>query len=338
MGTWRLTDDGAERLQDLALDTEEALEDLLERCPELVFDGEPLLVIGRQKSTDLGRAMDLLAIDGRGRAVICELKKQRTPRDVVAQALEYASYVAGQKYAELDGMATEYFRSTGKEWANLAEAFEGTFRPILGETDSGDIVWNGAQRIAIVAEEISGDIARVCRYLREGGLDISAIEIRHLHSPSGERIVTSQAVVGREDIGLVPPRPTTEAVEARIPQELKPLFDIVRSAAAQRYGLREHPTTVGFGFEPVPNPRQLVLAGLYLSGTSGRAGLYVYRRATEELGGDIEKFYRRVAEMGFDTQGLPETAINLTAADAQRLDQLWDAFDECLMGKAGQLS
>lgn len=48
--------------------------------------------IGRQVNTNLGTTIDLLALDGTGDVVVVELKRDRTPRDTLAQALEYASF------------------------------------------------------------------------------------------------------------------------------------------------------------------------------------------------------------------------------------------------------
>ena len=44
--------------------------------------------------TDLGKSIDLLGVDREGNVVVVELKRDRTPRDVVAQALEYAAFAA----------------------------------------------------------------------------------------------------------------------------------------------------------------------------------------------------------------------------------------------------
>jgi len=57
MGIWRLKKDGIEQLKQQPLESEEQLENLPEHHPALIFDGEPLLVIGRQHLTDLGRLM-----------------------------------------------------------------------------------------------------------------------------------------------------------------------------------------------------------------------------------------------------------------------------------------
>ncbi len=75
-------------------DVEEVLEDWLEKNTHVMLDGEPVLYIGRQVPTDLGKYVDLLAVNGNGDTLIIELKKDRTSWDIIAQALEYAAYVS----------------------------------------------------------------------------------------------------------------------------------------------------------------------------------------------------------------------------------------------------
>ncbi|HLB29033.1 MAG TPA: endonuclease NucS domain-containing protein, partial [Dehalococcoidia bacterium] len=77
---------------------EERLEEWVEKNPHILMNGEKALVVGRQVPTDLGYSVDLLAVDRGGQAVIIELKKTKTPRQVIAQALEYAAYVANLDY------------------------------------------------------------------------------------------------------------------------------------------------------------------------------------------------------------------------------------------------
>ena len=52
-----------------------------------------LLVIGRQVPTAFGGRIDLLCLDSNGDTVVVEIKKGQTPREVTAQALDYASWV-----------------------------------------------------------------------------------------------------------------------------------------------------------------------------------------------------------------------------------------------------
>jgi len=48
------------------------------------------LLIGRQVRTGFDKFIDLLALDGDGKVIIIELKRNQTPREVVAQAIDYA--------------------------------------------------------------------------------------------------------------------------------------------------------------------------------------------------------------------------------------------------------
>jgi hypothetical protein len=66
--------------------SEERLEKIIQARLD-ILGLDDLFQIGRQVITDFGKRIDLLAIDGRGDLYVIELKRDRTPREVVAQAL-----------------------------------------------------------------------------------------------------------------------------------------------------------------------------------------------------------------------------------------------------------
>ena len=89
---WEITPD--QRLVEIAVNPislEERLEEWLES--DISALDPNLLVIGRQVNTDFGGTIDLLCLDSAGDTVVIELKKGKTPREVTAQALDYASWV-----------------------------------------------------------------------------------------------------------------------------------------------------------------------------------------------------------------------------------------------------
>jgi len=89
---WEIQDgDRLSKFEKAKLDLEERIENWLEQDISVVSDD--LLVIGRQVATDFGGVIDLLCLDRNGDAVIVELKRDRTPRDITAQVLDYASWV-----------------------------------------------------------------------------------------------------------------------------------------------------------------------------------------------------------------------------------------------------
>jgi RecB family endonuclease NucS len=90
---WRIGP--AEQLTEIEqarLNLESRLEEWLERDISVLDPN--LLVIGRQVETDFGGKIDLLCMDAAGDLAVVELKRDRTPREITAQALEYASWVA----------------------------------------------------------------------------------------------------------------------------------------------------------------------------------------------------------------------------------------------------
>ena len=106
MAMWRMTDDGPAPLSTGILDAESRLEDLVVSDPSLV--GLDVLILGRQVQTDHGGFIDVLAVDVDGAVHVLELKRDRTPRDVVAQALDYGSWVDGLGLVEIEAIYSRH--------------------------------------------------------------------------------------------------------------------------------------------------------------------------------------------------------------------------------------
>jgi hypothetical protein len=100
LGVWRLDAAGPRRLAPTALANEAQLEEIIEREPSILGLG-PLLIVGRQVATAYGKFIDLLALDAEGKVAVVELKRDRTPRDVVVQALDYGSWIVDLGYDEI---------------------------------------------------------------------------------------------------------------------------------------------------------------------------------------------------------------------------------------------
>src|SRR5512136_690938 len=80
-----------QQLAESSLAKEQLLEEMIVATPRLLSD--EWMLIGRQEDTGFGGRIDLLAIAPDGSLVLIELKRDRTPREVVAQALDYAVWV-----------------------------------------------------------------------------------------------------------------------------------------------------------------------------------------------------------------------------------------------------
>ena len=91
---WEVTaENSLNEITSSEISLEQRLEDWLES--DISMLDPDLLVIGRQVRTDFGGEIDLLCLDSAGTLVVVEIKKGRTPREVTAQALDYASWARG---------------------------------------------------------------------------------------------------------------------------------------------------------------------------------------------------------------------------------------------------
>jgi hypothetical protein len=156
------------------LDREERLEEWLEKDISVISDD--LLVIGRQVPTDFGGAIDLLCIDRYGDIVIVELKRDKTPREIVAQVLEYASWVKDLSQDRIAEIANKYFGGA----ITLEQAFDDKFGEPLPE------VVNENHRMLIVASELDSSTERVINYLSEHGVGLNAVTFHYFKEDNRE--------------------------------------------------------------------------------------------------------------------------------------------------------
>jgi len=152
IAVWRVDDGAASRLPLGRFDQESRLEDLLAK--DISILGLDILLIGRQVATAYGKRIDLLGLDDQGDLHVIELKRDRTPREVVAQLLDYGSWVQELTHDEIAGL---YSGFPGAEF--LETAFEERFRKKLPES------LNEAHHLIIVSSELDPSTERVVTYL-----------------------------------------------------------------------------------------------------------------------------------------------------------------------------
>ncbi|MEQ9328642.1 MAG: endonuclease NucS [Rhodospirillales bacterium] len=140
-------------VQRTALASEDQLERWIAENPGLV--GLDVLVLGRQIITDYNGRIDILAMDREGGLVVIELKRDRTPRDIVAQILDYASWVSSLTTKRV------YEITLQKQQRRLEEIFRERFDSPLPET------LNGTHSLMIVASEFDASSSRIVEYLAE---------------------------------------------------------------------------------------------------------------------------------------------------------------------------
>jgi len=167
MAIWRITPDGPMPLDSSRLDLESTLEDMIFKNSGVL--GVDLLVLGRQVETAFGGFLDLLCIDVDGRLHAIELKRDRTPRDVVGQILDYGSWITDLTVEDLQSICIRY-----NDGASLEEIFASHYREPLPD------VVNIEQRFTIVAAELDATSERLVQFLAENyDVPINAVFFRH---------------------------------------------------------------------------------------------------------------------------------------------------------------
>ena len=167
---------------------EAILEDWIENNPSGIVADSKLLIIGRQVQTNLGGFIDLLALDRWGDLVVLELKRGRTPRETIAQALEYAAYAVQLDYDQIESLARQYQDDDGM---NLVEVHRGYFG--LGLDDG--VSFNKNQRIVIVGETITPEIRETARFLNDKGLRVTCLEFSFFRTEDGKRLLSGDTVI-----------------------------------------------------------------------------------------------------------------------------------------------
>ena len=142
---------------------EKELEDFV--CSNIAVLDPDWLVIGRQVQTYSG-LLDVLCIDRGGGLVLIELKRDKTPRDIVAQALDYASYlpqITTEDASEIERIFTNYSKAY-LNGVDLDTAYKNKFNAQLDREQ----LYDGANplKIVLVATELDERTERILEYLR----------------------------------------------------------------------------------------------------------------------------------------------------------------------------
>ncbi len=179
VGIWRIDNGRAEPVPSSALERESRLEDVLER--DLTILGlDALLVVGRQVITRYGKRIDLLALDVEGTVHVIELKRERTPREVVAQVLDYGFWVR-----QLDDEALADVYARHNNGASLSEAFEAEFGQ--GPPDS----LNSAHQLIIVASELDASTERIVSYVADYDIPLNVVFFQYFKDGDAEYLTRS---------------------------------------------------------------------------------------------------------------------------------------------------
>ncbi len=125
--------------------------------------------------TTYGKFIDLLAVSADGTLHVLELKKDRTPRDVVAQILDYGSWIQELSHAQvLDIFADQH---------NVG--FEEAFAERFGTNPPEEL--NGSHRLTVIANDADPATERIITYLNSGyGVPVNVVFFRYFSDDGRE--------------------------------------------------------------------------------------------------------------------------------------------------------
>jgi len=162
------------------------LEPWIESNPEIV--GAGIAIIGRQVSTQSG-PIDLLGIDQLGNPVIIELKRDRLPREALAQAVDYASAVSSWSIEKLSEICLEKHGQSLEEY--LGQVFE--------DVDVESLNINDTQRIILVGFSIESSLERMIEWLSDNfSVNINAVVLHYTKTTGGDELLVRTSIISEE--------------------------------------------------------------------------------------------------------------------------------------------
>ena len=178
---WELNNGSISPLSTTKVDLEKELELWIEQDPGMVQSG--LKIVGKQLELEGGR-LDILGVDPQGRWVVVEIKKGMLRREVVAQALDYASCIGTMEGDDLKELCKDYLNEKSLDLLQ-----------ILGERDAETTV-EGNQRditMIIVGTARQVGLERMVQFLGSRfSVPISVVVFDVYNSSSGSMILARE--------------------------------------------------------------------------------------------------------------------------------------------------
>ncbi len=162
------------------------LEKWIKSNPQIL--GDDIVVIGEQVQTSSG-PLDFLGIDNHGNTIIVELKRDKLPREALAQAIDYASDIAGWEIDRFREICKSY---TGQE---LEDILQEKFEDISLE----DLTVNQAQRLLLVGTAVEESLGRMIEWLSDSySLGINAVVLSYAKTSQGDAILSRMVIIPEE--------------------------------------------------------------------------------------------------------------------------------------------
>lgn len=147
------------------------LQEWIAKCPECL--GEELLIIAKEFDgfDETKERLDLLALDKQGGLVVIENKLDDSGRDVVWQALKYASYCSSLSKSQIVTIFQTYLsKNGGGDAQEKIEVF-------LDKDDFENVILNSGndQRLVLVAANFRKEVTSTVLWLLQHGIRLQCI-------------------------------------------------------------------------------------------------------------------------------------------------------------------
>ncbi len=153
-----------------------------------VIIGEDIVFIGRQVSTKSG-PLDILGIDKNGNTVIVELKRDKLPREAIAQIIDYASNIKSLTAEDLDEICEE----------NTGHSIEDVITESFQDVSLDTLRINETQRLILVGFTTEVSLERMINYLADGySLNINAVVLSYVKTKNGDELINRSTVIDEE--------------------------------------------------------------------------------------------------------------------------------------------
>ncbi len=152
--------------------------------------GEDILIIGEQVMTKRG-PLDFLGIDKSGNLIIVELKRDQLHREVLAQAIDYASDIASWDVDKLNVECEKYTKKSILEC--LSETFD------LDDETLEEISINKFQKVLLVGTGVDESLQRMVGWLSDNyDVSINVLILKYTKTKSGDELIARTTIISEE--------------------------------------------------------------------------------------------------------------------------------------------
>ncbi|MBU0710772.1 hypothetical protein KKA87_02445 [bacterium] len=183
---WNIENDKVIQVSKSRLDYENRLEKWL--IEDISILSNDIAVIGSQVLTSFGKKIDILAINSLGELIIIELKRDKTYREIIAQTLDYATWVKDLDYDDLNNILNKFGKT---EFTDIGEYFNSVF-----DKESEEIDFNSDHKMLIVGSEIDDSTIRIIDYLSSEpySVNVNAVNFNYFKDKDGKEYLAQSFI------------------------------------------------------------------------------------------------------------------------------------------------